>query len=278
MKKIEKYFGSVNMTWKKVIIFAVITAVYTAVMALIPWFEDTSFSDIAVTLECWILFAVFIAVNCKTWYESALKIFVFFLISQPLIYLLQVPFSRLGWEIFQYYKYWFAVTLLTLPGGAIAFFVKKKDLPGALILSVATSALAWFGVSYSVTAIHNFPRHILSAVFCFALAVFLIIVLIKNNKLRLIASAITLAVLVYCAVTTVTDNTPPSAAFDLPEGEWTYQMEHEGIADISIEGSHVTVKPISNGESVLTFTSADGTVVEYYVTVDYGYMGVSPLK
>ena len=53
----KKLFGGIDLTWKKLIIFAIITAIYTATMAIIPITKDTSFRDIAATLEWWILFA-----------------------------------------------------------------------------------------------------------------------------------------------------------------------------------------------------------------------------
>lgn len=56
-----------------------------------------------------------IMANCQKPLESACKTFVFFLISQPLIYLLQVPFSSMGWGLFGYYWNWFIWTLLTFP-------------------------------------------------------------------------------------------------------------------------------------------------------------------
>ena len=98
MKYIKKLFGEVNMTWPKVIIFAVVTAIYTALINQVPFFKYTSFRDIAISFECWILFAIIIIVNSKSGLDSALKTFVFFLISQPLIYLIEVPF--LGLNIF----------------------------------------------------------------------------------------------------------------------------------------------------------------------------------
>ena len=51
MEKIKKLFGGIDLTWKKLIIFAIATAVYTALMAIIPITKDTSFRDIAATLE-----------------------------------------------------------------------------------------------------------------------------------------------------------------------------------------------------------------------------------
>ena len=100
----KKLFGGINLTWKKLILFAVITAVYTAIMAILPFTQDTSFRDIAIFFEWWILFGIIIIANSKSPLDSALKCFVFFLRSQPLIYLLQVPFSWQGWGLFGYYK------------------------------------------------------------------------------------------------------------------------------------------------------------------------------
>lgn len=93
MKRIEKLFGDINLTWKKLIIFALLSGVYTAIMAILPIAKDTSFEDITISFEVWILFGIFIIMNSKSSKDSALKCFIFFLISQPLVYLLQVPFS-----------------------------------------------------------------------------------------------------------------------------------------------------------------------------------------
>lgn len=47
----KNLFGEIDLTWKKLIIFAIIAGVYTAVMAILPITADTSFRDIAVYLE-----------------------------------------------------------------------------------------------------------------------------------------------------------------------------------------------------------------------------------
>lgn len=60
MEKLKKVFGDVDLTWKKIIIFAIIAGIYTAIMAMVPIAKDTSFSDITVTFEIWILFGIFI--------------------------------------------------------------------------------------------------------------------------------------------------------------------------------------------------------------------------
>ena len=47
----KKLFFDKELSWKKVIIFAVLAAIYTALMAIIPITKDTSFRDIATQLE-----------------------------------------------------------------------------------------------------------------------------------------------------------------------------------------------------------------------------------
>ncbi len=102
----KKLFGEINLTWKKLIIFAIVAGIYTALMAIIPIFKYTSFETIVATFEVWIFFGIIIIMNSKSNKDSALKCFVFFLISQPIIYLLQVPFSWQHWNLFSYYKYY----------------------------------------------------------------------------------------------------------------------------------------------------------------------------
>lgn len=136
------------MGWTKVIVLSVVTAAFTAAMAIIPFFAETSFHDIAVNLEAWILFAMLIIMNCKTRKEASLKTFVLFLISQPLIYLIEALILPVGFAAFQCYKYWFIVTVLTIPGAAITFQVKKKDWSGVFALSVATAFLGYMAATY----------------------------------------------------------------------------------------------------------------------------------
>ena len=95
------------------------------------------------TLEEWIFFAVIIIANAqKALLTRRFKTFVFFLISQPLIYLLQVPFSWQGWGLFQYYKYWFILTLCTFPAAYIGWYIRKKNWLSLLILMPVLILLA----------------------------------------------------------------------------------------------------------------------------------------
>ena len=110
---LNKIFGELNMSWPVIIAMSITLGTYTALMALlVP--EGNSFHDIAVTPEWWVLPAIIIIVNCKKPLEAALKVFAFFLISQPLVYLIQVPFNSMGWGLFGYYPYWFKITLFVL--------------------------------------------------------------------------------------------------------------------------------------------------------------------
>lgn len=69
----KKIFGGINITWKRLIIFSVAIAVFTALMMILPWTKDTSFRDIGTTFEWWILFGVLIIVNSKSPVDLELK-------------------------------------------------------------------------------------------------------------------------------------------------------------------------------------------------------------
>lgn len=267
MKKAKKYFGEYEMTWARVLIFAVITAVITAVLNLIPALSDTSFQDIAIVIDCWILFAMFIIMNCKTWKEASIKTFVFFLVSQPLIYLIEVPFDSMGWQLFNYYGHWFRMTVLTLPGAAIAFLVKKKNWISVAILSVATGYLACAAAEYFYIIIWRFPHHLLSCIFCIALSLFFIFAFLDEKKHRLTALAVFAVILIAAAII----GKPVTAAdIELPDGEWTYTVKDDSIVSIeTIDGNSFKFKSKSEGSTNVIFENSDGSITEYYVTV-YG--------
>lgn len=198
---IKEIFGGLNITWPRLIISSIIIGVYTALMAmLVP--DGNSFHDIAATLEWWILFAVIIIVNSKKPLEAALKTFVFFLISQPLVYLLQVPFSWMGWQIFQYYPYWFIITLLTFPGAYIGWYIKKNEWYSGVILSIATCLLAMTGIQYIRSLAENPPNHLLTVAFCFGIIPILVLAILKGKTPRIVAATITIIFAVVFAIMT----------------------------------------------------------------------------
>lgn len=206
MEKLKKLFGETSLSWKFIIIFSVVVAIIVATLNRIPALYDTSFSDPAVWLDLWIVLAVFVIVNCKDWKEAVAKCFVFFLISQPLIYLIEAIYTSVmgGGEFMSvfagymsnYYlgAGWMFRTILTIPGAFVAFQIKRKNILAAIILSVATAYMAGFGANYLIKAFAGtFPRHLLYSLFCIAAAYVLIFVILSEKKQRLIALILTTA-------------------------------------------------------------------------------------
>ena len=186
----KKLFGGIKLTWPKVVGFAVLMGVWTALMALIAP-DGSSFHDIAVTPEWWVLPAVLIMMNCEKPLEAALKTFVFFLISQPLVYLIQVPFSEQGWGLFQYYPYWFGMTVATFPAAFVGWFVKKDKWYSGVILAGATTLLAALGIDQARNFASNPPDHLLTTIYCFATIPVFIFAILKDKIPRIIAVVIT---------------------------------------------------------------------------------------
>ena len=182
----KKLFGGLKLTWPKLIIAAIIAGAYTALMALLPCTKDTSFRDISIMLEWWIFFGIIIIANSKSPKESALKCFVFFLISQPLVYLIQVPFSGMGWKLFGYYRYWFIWTLACLPMGYFGYYINKKNYLSVLILLPMFIELILLGMGYINSAIEHFPHHLLSGIACFAIILVVTLNLFDKLKYKLV--------------------------------------------------------------------------------------------
>ena len=221
---LHKIFGKLNFTWSKTIIFAIVMGVYTAMMAmLVP--DGNSFHDIAVTPEWWVLPAVLIIVNCKKPLEAALKVFVFFLISQPLVYLIQVPFNAMGWELFKYYPYWFKITLLTFPAGFVGWYMKKDEWYSGLILASMTTLLACIGVSYIHGFADTFPNHFITVIYCFSVIPIFILGIFHKRRPRLVAATVTVVVTVIFAAIQLT-------SADLFE---VYRPSYDGPGDMFVE-------------------------------------------
>ncbi len=276
---LKKIFGQLEMKWWKVIVFAVIMGVYTGVIALlVP--RECWVHDIAVTFERWILPAMFVILNCEKPVEAALKTFVFFLISQPLVYLVQVPFASMGWDLFKYYPYWFKITLLTIPGGFIAWYVKKDNILSGLILSVALIILAMSAAVYAITAISDFPKHLGGSIYCILAIVLLIFVSLSSTKARLTAGII--ALIAFCAwgflnrsggfreltVHGYLDTTKYAVDYD-----WTVEVEDDKMLEAFIEPNldgkpDLTIKVYKEGECKLTLTDPQGKKYEFKVSYD----------
>lgn len=187
----SKLFGGLKMSWPVVILFAVVTGVYTGLVGSAKWLDDTSYRDIAVMVEWWVVFAVVIATNCKKPLECMFKIFIFFVISQPLVYLVEVALHAtdpsMAW--LYYRTIWGPRTLLTLPGGLLAFYIKKENPFGGIVMGMTLAAQMLMGVAYTLMMLSNPPRHALSAIFCFASGIVMLVCIQRKPRERIIAVA-----------------------------------------------------------------------------------------
>lgn len=185
----KKLYGGLKMNWLSVVLFAVIAGCYTGWIMTVDCLKGSSFQDIGTYFEWWVIFAVIIVVNCQKNWEAMLKCFVFFLISQPLVFLVEVLLGHLSVDMIGYYYLynWLPKTFLTLPGGFIAYFCKKENVAGAVILAIANTMQLLMGLYYSVQAAANFPYHILSALVCYGSIFAMTFCIQKKKRNRLIA-------------------------------------------------------------------------------------------
>lgn len=189
------------MSWWKVILFAFATGIYTGFIMIIPALKDTSFQDIGFTYEWWVIFAVILVANCRKNWDAMLKCFVFFLISQPVIYAIEIIFGSLKPELaFLYYKStWLPMTFLTLPGGFIAWYCKKQNLLGSIVLGLGNTIQFVMGTSYAIKTFADFPHHLLTVIVCFVSAFLMSFTLQKKHIYRAV-SLIVPTVLVICII------------------------------------------------------------------------------
>lgn len=236
----KKFFGEVDLTWRKLIIFAVIAGVVTAVVALVHPLDFTSLHAIAETFEVWILIGIFIIMNSKSNKDSALKCFVFFLISQPLVYLIQVPFDELGFGLFTYYKYWAIWTVLCLPMGYIGYYMKKNKWWGYLILfpMIALTAYSY----YSYIRLFGFccPRYILICIFCICAMIMYPLVVFNDKKIRRVGAAI--GIVLAIGVSTLGLTNPMVYSTEIMgqdaynfDDTYSVQLEDESFGEASIQ-------------------------------------------
>ena len=259
----DKLYGGIDLSWLKVILFAVGTAVITAIFLIVPIFKNTSFMKMGETLEAWVFFAIIIIANCKKPLEAALKTFVFFLISQPLIYLLQVPFSWQGWGLFQYYKHWFILTLCTFPAAFIGWYIKEKNWLSLLILSPMLVLLAMICVDAARHLIHDFPNLLITVIFCIAQVLVYLYTFTEKLSQKLVGAIVpvlTVAVMLLFPKTvdfTVSEFLPDKIV--LTENA-VVSVDDNSVADISVSGTgeDSTVLIHAHAYGKTSFTIKDG--------------------
>ena len=291
MKVIKKMFGGLELTWPKLIICALVAGIYTAVMAIISAAEYTSFADISISFECWVLFGILIIVNSRSEIDSALKCFVFFLISQPLVYLIQVPFSDMGWGLFGYYKYWFIWTILTLPMGYIGYKMKKDKWWGVLILAPMLLLLAFHASGFLKQTIFWFPHHLLSLLICVFTMFASVLGIFENKKAKTIglalcgvflAAAVALALVQPLRYEPVIFTNGGSAGVTVDD---TYEAALEGddIGTVAIEWmpelDDWALKGHFDhaGKARLTLTAPDGSEKQWDISVYPDYVDYEPV-
>lgn len=190
MKTLKKLFTQSKMTYPRVILLAVLCGVIPGLLMLPPFLEGTSLRQPGISYEFWVLAALFVALNCGRPLEAGIKTFLLFLVSQPLIYLVQVPFSSLGWGLFRYYPVWGVITLFTFPGGFAAWYVKKGNLPGVLIFSAANALLCLELPYFAAEMMKAFPKLLLTCLFLAAEIAGFPLLLFKDKKMRAVSYAI----------------------------------------------------------------------------------------
>lgn len=191
VRRIPDLFGNICMTWPRVCLFAVIIGIYVGIINQIPFLYDTSLQDIAITHEWWVLFAVLIAANCGSGWEAALKCFVFFLISQPVIYIVELPTIGMQRALYYWLRIWLPATVFTFPGGFIAYFSKKQNALGAGILGIGNTIVAVLGLHYFLAVCSAFPRHLLTVISCASIIVLTLFGVQKKWWTRLLSASTT---------------------------------------------------------------------------------------
>ena len=279
-KTMKKLFGGINLTWPKLIAAAVIAGVFTAVMALIPALHYTSFHAIAVSFEVWILFGILIIMNSKSNLDSALKCFVFFLISQPLVYLVQVPFSRLGWALFGHYKTWFIWTLLCFPMGYVGYWMKKGKWWGYLILLPMIALTGYSYLLYFSNFQFSMPKYILIVLFCVCGTVVYPVAIFEDKRIKAVGAAIGGAAV--AALTVICLCNPPVYSTEIMgngeeytfDGSYSVSLADDKYGDVeiryveSVEDYMLHADFKRAGDTVLTLVSPDGGKTEFDLHIE----------
>ncbi len=280
MKTFKKLFGGLDLSWPKLIIAAVAAGVFTALMAIIPQLHYTSFHAITVSFEVWILFGIVIIMNSHSNLDAALKCFVFFLISQPLVYLLQVPFSWQGWGLFQYYRYWFLWTLLCFPMGFVGFYMKKGKWWGYLILlpMIVLTAYSYWG--YFSDFLFSSPRYLLICLFCVAAMLVYPLAIFEDRKIKTVGAAISglliLGATVFCLLNPPVYSTELMAAGEENPFDSTYTVsladsrfgEVEIVYQQNVEAYMVHADLRHAGRTTLTLEAPNGEKTEFDLRVE----------
>ena len=265
---------------------SIVIGLMVGIFMRIPFFKGTSFQDVGIYYDMWIILAIFIIFNAKSLKEAIAKCFVFFLITQPLIYFSEllidvVLYHKEFNSLFKLYFYnyyiknnWLLLTFLTIPGSAIAYQVKKQNILSSLILCIATSFLAYRGISSFINLImYGFPKHLLNSLLCLFFAYSLVFTLLDSKKNRLIGLLIVSVTLVVSAIFTIHSISTPAYISTFIENEdnirfVNYDLDNYDVASISIEDEGYYVSVMSGnkiGNATLTLYDEDNNKYEFEI-------------
>lgn len=259
----KNFFTNPNMSYKKMIILSLIFGILPGIIIKLPFLNGLSIQDISVVFDIWIILALYIILNSKDVKDAIIKCFLFFLISQPLIYLtetiIDVLFNNknildcLNLYFKNYYigAGWLKWTILTIPGSFIAYEIKKQNIISSLILSVATIYYAYMGTTNLLN-----HYHYLSAIFCLIMAFLLIFIILKNKKERIISLVLTTITIIISIILFNINKQKPIFMNELIDSQsgliiTNVTIENENIATYQIEENNLTVS-ISTSKEVGT--------------------------
>lgn len=282
MEKIRRLFGELKLSWKRLILFAVIAGVYTGIMAMLPMVQGTSFHDIAMSFEWWVLFGIIIITNSASSKDAALKCFVFFLISQPLVYLVQAPFHPEGLGLFRFYPGWFLWTVLTLPMGYIGWMMKQEKWWALLILAPVLLFVGFHYESFLSSTISFFPKKLLSTVFCAATLILYPLCIFKDKLLKRVGLCIALVILLVMTAVAVGNQKSFYDAILFTDGSYGVTLEEGSrvsLADADMGSVYVAYDEklgcylvngvfARDGETELILEAADGTKTVFRLVVE----------
>lgn len=264
----DKLFFHNTMKWPKVLLLSVVCGIIPGLLMIPDFLEGTSLKQPGISFEFWIFMALFIVLNCRKPFEAGLKTFVFFLISQPLIYLVQVPFSWQHWHLFSYYPRWGIITLLTFPGGMLAWYLKKRNWLSIIILSLANALLCFELPEFVKILFNNFPRLKLTVCFIIFEIIFFALLIFKKTSHRIITLAV--AVLIAFAVffSEFLSVKPATFVAELPENEpYTVVSEYDDV-QIELSGRNVKVTAKSYINCTIELTDRNGNYVDLFLSYD----------
>lgn len=262
MKTLKKLFFEIKMTWLKVVIFAVVSGAAAGLLLIPTALRTTSFVNPGTTFEYWMFAAILIVLNCEKPLEAACKTFTFFLISQPLVYLVQVPFNKMGFGLFQYYPPWALLTVFTFPAAIVAWYLKKKNLLSVVILAAAQLVLGYCLFFFCPTVISFFPHMLLTVLFIIAQLVIYPLVCFEGKE-RIISLVLAGIIVVGCFGFAVYDRAQyfgtKTVLINVDDGEYTFS-DDKGVFDVSYDDDgYIIIKYDkdaigSEGRKIIGFT------------------------